>query len=217
MGTKEHTGTSLVTSPMIHNSCEASSSTQHTMKTAVIVLSLAIALVGVLMSYLKQNSPLGEDLLYAVRGEVMGEQFFRIAHYASTSEEYKHKFKLLWELEKQTKLRLMKYLHDNSFDAPWFLHIYDFIEGNVNGFLWATVMPRTLAMRMLRDDTAGAMKYYENLVEAAIKTKDIDKKVFDAVLDHEIAINHFSVMEHEGNANVSIDKVAALIGDSRLL
>lgn len=61
---------------------------------------------------------LTEDLSIALESEVLGEAFFRSAYYAGFFSSRRNSAKVLWQLEIQTKNRILEYFAVNNIESP---------------------------------------------------------------------------------------------------
>jgi hypothetical protein len=146
-----------------------------------------------------------KDLLDTLKGEVMGEAFFRTAGRMAWSRPQKDRLAKLAQLETQTKERLLEYCERNRLDTPS-LSPLAFL-GSLAGVTFL-VTPWSTMLKQTATTTERYMKIYKRLADSA---DEADKALFEYVVAHEVAIQQFAVEELAGNHNKSLKPIDALL------
>ncbi|WP_026102646.1 hypothetical protein [Pleurocapsa sp. PCC 7319] len=147
-----------------------------------------------------------KDLTIALKSEVLGEAFFRSAYYSMLLLNRRHKAKMLWHLEAQTKTRILEYFEINSIEIPklrWAV-----ARGSVLG-VFCLVAPWYVVLKVILKETEYYQEVFRRLEEQAIKQ---DKELFGYIVAHEAAIRRFVSIELVGGNN-SLDPIEALLNN----
>ena len=148
-----------------------------------------------------------EDLVIALESEVLGEAFFRSAYYAAFFSNRRNKAKALWQLETQTKKRILKYFEDNSVEIPklrWAI-----AKGSLLGIFYA-VTPWYILLKQILKETEYYQKVFCRLEE---QSAEKDKELFNYIVAHEAAIERFAKIELANSGKNSLDPIEALLND----
>ena len=146
-----------------------------------------------------------EDLIIALKSEVLGEAFFRSAYYATFLSDRRKKTKTLWQLEIQTKKRIIKYFRVNNIAIPRLR--WTAIKGSILGIL-STFVPWQLVLQEILEETEYYLEVFLRLEEQA---PEQDKELFKYIVAHEVAIARFAEMELIDSGNRSLEAIEALL------
>ena len=148
-----------------------------------------------------------EDLRIALESEVLGEAFFRSAYYAAFFLNRRNKAKALWQLEAQTKKRILKYFEVNSIEIPKLR--WTAAKGSILGVLYS-VAPWYIVLKEMLKETEYYLEVFRRLEEQAAEK---DKKLFEYIIAHEVAIRRFAEIELVNSGNNSLKPIEALLND----
>ncbi|KXJ54126.1 MAG: hypothetical protein AXW15_08715 [Neptuniibacter sp. Phe_28] len=147
---------------------------------------------------------LSKDLIVTLQSEAYGEASFRSAYYVSTGVK-KRKAKALWQLEIQTKSRVLEYFEHNQFPIPS-LKVAA-VKGSILGLIFP-IFPWRLVMKIILKETEMFLEVFHRLEAQAPKQ---DKPFFKYLVDHEIAIRRFAVLELENSPEQALQAVTRLL------
>ena len=145
-----------------------------------------------------------EDLAIALKSEVLGEAFFRSAYYSTFFLNRGEKVKVLWQLEVQTKSKIIEYFEINRIETPKLRWIQ--IKGSVLGFL-CPIAPWNIILKEILKETEYYLKVFRRLEEVAEK----DKELFKYIVAHEVAIEQFAEIELVNGGDNSLEIIKALL------
>ena len=148
-----------------------------------------------------------EDLAIALKSEVLGEAFFRSAYYVAFSLNRRNKAKAIWQLEAQTKKRILEYFEVNSIEIPklrWAV-----VKGSILGVFYS-VVPRYIVLKEMLKETEYYLEVFRRLEEQTTKK---DRELFQYIVAHETAIGRFAEMELANSDNNSLQSIEALLND----
>lgn len=148
-----------------------------------------------------------EDLTIALESEVLGEAFFRSAYYSAFFFNRRNKAKVLWQLEAQTKKRILEYFEVNSIEIPklrWAV-----AKGSILGVFYP-VAPWYIVLKEILKETEYYLKVFRRLEERAFEK---DKELFEYIVAHEVAIGRFAEIELVNSGNNSLKPIEALLND----
>lgn len=148
-----------------------------------------------------------EDLAIALESEVLGEAYFRSAYYATFSFNRRNKAKAIWQLEAQTKKRILEYFAVNNIEIPklkWAV-----VKGSILGVCYP-VVPRYIVLKEILKETEYYLEVFRRLEEQAAEK---DRELFKYIVAHEAAIGRFAEMELANNDNSSLKPIEALLND----
>ena len=148
-----------------------------------------------------------ENLAIALKSEVLGEAFFRSAYYSAFFSNRRNKAKALWQLEVQTKKRIIEYFEVNGIKIPKLRWLA--VKGSILGVFYL-VIPRHIVLKEMLKETEYYLKVFHRLEELAAER---DKKLFKYIVAHEVAIKKFAEIELANNGNNSLDPIKALLND----
>ena len=148
-----------------------------------------------------------EDLVIALKSEVLGEAFFRSAYYAAFLKNPKNSAKVLWRLEAQTKKRILEYFAVNNIEIPKLRWIA--AKGSILGVFYS-VVPRNIILKAILKETEYYLEVFHRLEEQAVEK---DKKLFEYIVAHELAIRRFAEVELADSHNNSLELIEALINN----
>ena len=148
-----------------------------------------------------------EDLAIALKSEVLGEAFFRSAYYSTFFLNRGKKAKVLWQLEVQTKSRIIEYFEINSIEIPKLRWIQ--IKGSLLGVL-CPIAPWDMVLKEILKETEYYLGVFRRLEEQATER---DKELFKYIIAHEVAIEQFAEIELVNSGNNSLDLIKALLDD----
>ena len=103
-----------------------------------------------------------EDLAIALESEVLGEAFFRSAYYSTFFLNRGDKAKVLWQLEAQTKSRILEYFEINSIEIPKLRWLQ--IKGSLLGVL-CPIAPWNIVLKEILKETEYYLKVFRRLSE----------------------------------------------------
>lgn len=146
------------------------------------------------------------DLYEIYKSEVTGEALFGLAAHLSISGYRRLRWRRLAQLETQTKQRYLAYLQSSGREAQYPRSAY--CAGIVFGLVF-TLLPWSLAMKLLEAGTPSLITVFERLREAA---SEPDQAFFGYVLAHEQAIAEFARRER-GADSQSLAAVDSLLED----
>ena len=146
-----------------------------------------------------------EDLAIALNSEVLGEAFFRSAYHAAFFSNRGEKAKILWQLEAQTKSRILEYFEINRIEIPKLRWLQ--IKGSLLGVL-CTIAPWDIVLKEILKETEYYLKVFRRLLEQATKQ---DKELFKYIVAHEVAIEQFAEIELVNSGDNSLDPIKALL------
>lgn len=150
---------------------------------------------------------LTEDLLIALESEVLGAAFFRSAYYAGFFSSRSNKAKALWRLEVQTKKRIIEYFQVNNIEIPKLRRAA--FKGLIFGIFYS-VAPWHFVMKEMLKETEYYLEVFRRLEEQAAEE---DRKLFEYIVAHEVAIAQFAEMELTCNDNNSLEPIKALLNE----
>ncbi|MEL7008032.1 MAG: hypothetical protein AAGM29_05390 [Cyanobacteria bacterium J06588_4] len=145
------------------------------------------------------------DLAIALRSEVLGEAFFRSAYYAALFSSSKNTAKILWQLETQTKNRIIAYFAVNNLEVPKLR--WTAAKGSILG-VFSVFFPRHVVLREILKETEYYLAVFLRLEEQAPAK---DKELFKYIVAHEVAIAEFAKIELTNSVKNSLEPIAALI------
>ena len=151
------------------------------------------------------------DLEIALESEVLGEAFFRAAYYAAFFLNRGNKAKVLWQLEAQTKRRIIEYFEVNNLEVPKLRRAI--AKGSILGAFYP-VFPWYILMQEILKETGCYLDVFRRLEEGAVGK---DKELFEYIVAHEIAIAHFAKIELANNGNKSLELIEALLNEQHAL
>ncbi len=150
--------------------------------------------------YLKQS----KDLTITLESEAYGEASFRSAYYVSTGAK-KRKAEALWQLEIQTKDRVLEYFERNQIPIPG-LRI-PAIKGCILGLIFP-IFPWRLVMKIILKETEMFLEIFRHLEAQA---SEQDKPFFTYLVDHEVAIRRFAELELDNNPDEALQAITCLL------
>ena len=148
-----------------------------------------------------------EDLAIALESEVLGEAFFRSAYCAAFFSNRGEKAKILWQLEAQTKSRIIEYFEINSIEIPKLRWLQ--IKGSLLGVL-CPIAPWNIVLKEILKETEYYLEVFRRLSEQATEQ---DKELFKYIVAHEVAIGQFAEIELVNSGDNSLDRIKALLDD----
>ena len=148
-----------------------------------------------------------EDLLIALKSEVLGEAFFRSAYYAALFSNRRNKAKALWQLEIQTKKRIIKYFQVNNIEIPKLK--WTVIKGSILGVFYP-VVPWHFVLQEMLQETKYYLDVFYRLKERATEK---DKVLFEYIVAHEVAIKQFAAIELANSDHNSLEPIEVLLND----
>ena len=146
-----------------------------------------------------------EDLIIALKSEVLGEAFFRSAYYATFLSDRRKKIKTLWQLEIQTKKRIIEYFRVNNIAIPRLR--WTATKGSILGIFY-TFVPWQLVLQEILKETEYYLEVFRRLEKEA---GEQDKELFKYIVAHEKAIAQFAEMELMNSGNNSLKPIEALL------
>ena len=149
------------------------------------------------------------DLLTALRSEVLGTTSFHMAYRLSFDRQKKAKARALWQLEAQTLERIEAYFEHQGLQRPALrgLQLGGYLAGLIFPLLpWRSILATTLK------ETAHYLSVFRRLAAEAAPE---DRPLFDYVVAHEEAIARFAELELEGQPEQSLGAVVALLEGER--
>lgn len=148
-----------------------------------------------------------KDLVIALKSEVLGEAFFRSVYYAAFFSNRRNKVKTLWQLETQTKKRILEYFQANSIEIPNLR--WTAVKGSILGISYLFI-PWHLVLKEILKETEYYLKGFRRLEEQATEQ---NKDFFKYIVAHEVAIKRFSEIELANRGNNSLKTIEALLND----
>ena len=148
-----------------------------------------------------------EDLAIALKSEVLGEAFFRSAYYSTFFFNRGEKVKVLWQLEVQTKSKIIEYFEINRIETPKLRWIQ--IKGSVLGFL-CQIAPWNIILKEILKETEYYLGVFRRLEEQATEQ---DKELFKYIVAHEVAIGQFAEIELVSSGDNSLNLIKALLNN----
>lgn len=148
-----------------------------------------------------------EDLVIALKSEVLGEAFFRSAYYATFYSDRRNKAKTLWQLEIQTKTRIIEYFKANNLKIPQLK--WAAFQGIIFGILYL-VVPWEFVMKEILKETTYYLEVFRRLEEQATEQ---DKELFKYIVAHEVAIRRFAEIELINNSSSSLKSIESLLNN----
>lgn len=148
-----------------------------------------------------------EDLAIALESEVLGEAFFRSAYYSAFFLNRGAKAKVLWQLEAQTKKKILEYFEINSTEIP--KPRWTAAKGSILGVFYL-VTPWHIVLKEILKETEYYLKVFRRLEK---QVAEEDKKLFEYIVAHEVAIERFAKIELVNSGNNSLDPIKALLKD----
>lgn len=145
-----------------------------------------------------------KDLIITLESEAYGEASFRSAYYISTGAK-KRKAEALWQLEIQTKSRVLEYFERNQLPMPG-LKIAA-IKGSLLGLIFP-IFPWRLVMKIILQETEMFLEVFHRLEAQA---SEQDKTLFKYLVDHEIAIRRFAELELQNKPDEALQAVTCLL------
>ena len=124
-----------------------------------------------------------EDLVTALESEVLGEAFFRSAYYAALFCDLRNKVKTLWQLEVQTKKRIIEYFQANNIEIPKVRIIA--LKGFIFG-VYCLMIPWHVLVKKIIEETEYYLEVFRRLEKEA---SEQDKELFKYIVAHEVAIS----------------------------
>ena len=146
-----------------------------------------------------------EDLVTVLKSEVLGAAFFRSAYYAGFFGDRRNKAKTLWQLEVQTKKRIIEYFRVNNIQIPK-LNIIA-IKGLIFG-VFCSLVPWHILIKKIIQETEYYLEVFHRLEKEA---DEKDKELFKYIVAHEKAIAQFAEMELTDSGNHSLEVIEALL------
>ena len=150
---------------------------------------------------------LTKDLAIALKSEVLGEAFFRSAYYAAFLANHRNNAKVLWQLETQTKKRILEYFALNKIEIPKLRCTA--AKGSILGVLYS-IVPRHAVLKEILKETEYYLEVFRRLEEQAVKK---DRELFEYIVVHEVAIAQFAQMELANKSDNSLEPIKALLDD----
>ncbi len=149
-----------------------------------------------------------KDLIIALKSEVLGEAFFRSTYYSTYIFDRKNKARVLWQLEAQTKKRIIEYFKINSIEIPNLRWVA--VKGSILGIL-CLIVPRYIILQEILKET----EYYLTVFRRLERENNVeDKELFQYIVDHEIAIKQFAKMELKNRDRTnSLELIEALLNN----
>ena len=148
-----------------------------------------------------------EDLVIALESEVLGEAFFRSAYYSAFFLNRRNKAKVLWQLEAQTKKRILEYFKANDIEIPQLMPAA--VKGSILGIFYP-VFPWHIVLKEILKETKYYLEVFHRLEG---QTAEKDKELFKYIVAHEVAIRRFAEIELVNSDNTSLKPIKALLDD----
>ena len=114
---------------------------------------------------------------------------------------------MLWQLEAQTKSRILEYFEINSIEIPKLRWLQ--IKGSLLGVL-CTIAPWDIVLKEILKETEYYLEVFRRLSEQATEQ---DKELFKYIVAHEVAIGQFAEIELVNSGNNSLERIKALLDD----
>ena len=151
------------------------------------------------------NLALPPDLKIALESEYLGEIAFMLSYYLTFDGRKKALMKALWELEVQTKQRLLAYCRKQGYPVP--LSLAARLKGVLYGLI-TPALPWKVTIDATLKETDNFLAVFNRLLESATEE---DRSLFQYVVDHEIAIKRFAELESQSPPGDSIAPIQALL------
>jgi len=148
-----------------------------------------------------------EDLVIALESEVLGEAFFRSAYYSAFFFNRRNKAKVLWQLEAQTKKRILEYFKTNDIEIPQLRRAA--VKGSILGIFYP-VFPWYIILKEILKETKYYLEVFHRLEG---QTAEKDKELFKYIVAHEVAIRRFAEIELVNSDHTSLKPIKALLDD----
>jgi len=148
-----------------------------------------------------------EDLVIALESEVLGEAFFRSAYYSAFFFNRRNKAKVLWQLEAQTKKRILEYFKTNDIEIPQLRRAA--VKGSILGVFYP-VFPWYIILKEILKETKYYLEVFHRLEG---QTAEKDKELFKYIVAHEVAIRRFAEIELVNSDHTSLKPIKALLDD----
>ncbi|MBE9044604.1 hypothetical protein IQ255_09340 [Pleurocapsales cyanobacterium LEGE 10410] len=148
-----------------------------------------------------------EDLVIALKSEVMGEAFFRSAYYATFFSDRRNKAKMLWQLEVQTKTRIIEYFQANHIKVPKLK--WAALKGSIFGIFYS-IIPWYIVIKEILKETEYYLAVFHRLEKQA---NEKDKELFEYIVAHEVAIANFAEIELINSSNNSLKSIESLLNN----
>lgn len=145
-----------------------------------------------------------KDLKITLTSEVYGEASFRSAFYISSGVK-KLKAKALWQLEIQTKARVMDYFERHNLAKPNFF--WPSLKGTVLGLTFP-LLPWKIVLKIILKETEGYLQVFQHLAQQA-STEEQD--FFNYLVDHEVAIRRFAELELDNQPGAALNAITCLL------
>ena len=147
-----------------------------------------------------------KDLIITLESEAYGEASFRSAYYVSTGAK-KRKAEALWQLEIQTKSRVLEYFEHNQLPIPSLK--VALVKGSILGLIFP-IFPWRLVMKIILQETEMFLEVFHRLEAQA---SEQDKSFFKYLVDHEVAIRRFAEQELENNPEQALQAITHLLSN----
>ncbi|MEL6927992.1 MAG: hypothetical protein AAFO95_05085 [Cyanobacteria bacterium J06600_6] len=147
------------------------------------------------------------DLITTLKSEVQGEAFFRSAYYAAIFSRHRSKRKALWQLETQTKIRIIEYFQVNNLERPnlgWLA-----LKSSVIGVIYSFFSSNIVLDQIIRK-TEYYLEVFRRLENRA---SEADRQFFEYIVAHEVAIRQFIEIELSNSNENSLKGIKALLND----
>ena len=144
------------------------------------------------------------DLVEALKCEVLGEASLRTAARLTFNSARKEKVEVMRQLETQTKNRILDYFQRENLAIPSLSGVV--LKGTILGMLfplspWKGIIDNTIK------ETDHYLVLFNRLEENALEE---DKELFKYIVAHEVAIKAFAVLEQK-NADNSLKPMTDLL------
>ena len=148
-----------------------------------------------------------EDLEIALESEVLGEAFFRSAYYTAFFSNRRNKVKALWQLETQTKKRIIEYFKVNSIKIPTLR--WAAFKGSILGVFYPIASWHIVLKKIIKE-TEYYLAVFRRLEEQA---SEKDRDFFKYVIAHEVAIRRFAEIELINSGDRSLEPIEMLLNN----
>ena len=145
-----------------------------------------------------------KDLRITLESEAYGEASFRSAYIVSFGEK-KKKAEALWQLEVQTKERVLDYFQKYNFSTPR-LHWHTY-KGRIIGLIFP-VFPWKIVLRIILSETKYFLDIFRRLEDQAT---ELDKPFFSYLVEHELAIRRFAELELQNEPEKALLAINCLL------
>lgn len=134
-----------------------------------------------------------DDLVEALKCEVLGESSLRMAARLTLNTERRQKVEVMRQLETQTKNRILDYFQRNNLEVPSMSGVV--LKGTILGMLfplspWKGIVDNTIK------ETDHYLVLFNRLEENAAEK---DKELFQYIVAHEEGIKRFAQLEQENS------------------